>query len=214
MPVDMSAATMTQQPPKAPPARRGRPPGSTNKARTDTPPQPSQLEVRTVGLMGLGQLAQGGLMISKQYADAAAIGMHWQGIAVEVAKLSETQPAIAGVVDTIIQAGPYAALITAVMPLAMQLAVNHGLIPMSAGLTGVIPPDILKTQMESQMLQMQADAMRQQQQARMDAEAAKNDLEAFMASDRSRRQGEIRDGVENRGWDPALHGVNGERPSV
>lgn len=180
MPIDMSIANAPTPPPSAAPKRRGRPPGSTNKATT-TAPRISTLELRYQGVQGVGQLIQGGLMLTKNYADAAAVGMHWDGVAKEVANLAEAEPAVARVVDMIIQAGPYAGLIAAVMPLAMQLAANHGMIP-SGGMTGVVPPEVLKSQMEAQLLQQQAQAMRERQQALREAEAAKNDLQAFLAS--------------------------------
>jgi hypothetical protein len=40
--------------------------------------------------------------------------------------LAETNETFANLIKYITTAGPYAALVTAVMPLAMQLAINHG----------------------------------------------------------------------------------------
>lgn len=185
MAIDLSAL---KAPPSAAPVKRG--PGRPRKV-ADSTPKPSRFEERANGLMGLGQLLQGGLMLGKQYADAAAIGMHWQPVATEVARLAETLEPVAKTVDMLIQAGPYAALIQAVMPLAMQLAANHGYVP--ATMTGIVPPEVLRTQMEAQMLQTQADAYRAQQEAMRAAEAAKNDLEALIASQQA----------------PSPNGVNG-----
>lgn len=170
----------------------------------------STLELRYQGISGVGQLIQGGLMLTKNYADAAAVGMHWDGVAKEVATLAESEPAIARVVDLVIQAGPYAGLIAAVMPLAMQLAANHGLIP-SGGMTGVVPPEVLRSQMEAQILQQQAQALRERQEAMRAAEAAKNDLQEFIAAQEASERAQVADGVANGQWDPALHGVNGSR---
>lgn len=196
MPIDMSAV---HNPPTPPPAakRRGRPPGSTNKATTNATPRMSSLELRYQGVQGIGQLIQGGLMLTKNYADAAAVGMHWDGVAKEVATLAEAEPAVARVIDLVIQAGPYAGLIAAVMPLAMQIAANHGMIP--AGATGVVPPEVLQSQMEAQILRQQAEALRERQQAMRDAEAAKNDLRAFLASQ------------DDRQFDTAMAGGSGPR---
>lgn len=206
MPLDMSAAYAPPTPPPPATKRRGRPPGSTNKATANAAPKMSSLEMRYQGVQGIGQLIQGGLMLTKNYADAAAVGMHWDGVAKEVATLAEAEPAVARIVDLVIQAGPYAGLIAAVMPLAMQLAANHGMIP-SGGMSGVVPPEVLQSQMEARILQQQAEALRQRQEALREAEAAKNDLQAFLAA----QEAQVRDGVENRGWDPALHGVNNPR---
>lgn len=176
MPIDMSAVTT---PPKAPPQRRTNAP---RKNATDGAKAANTRELRYQGLQGIAQLAQGACLFAKQYADAAAIGMHADPIAREIAALADVQPAVARTVDLLIQAGPYAALIQAVMPLAMQLAANHRLIDAS-GIPGgnIVPPEVLTAQMEARMMQVQADALRERQAAMREAEAARNDLEKLLA---------------------------------
>lgn len=177
MPIDMTAAQTAVKPPPA--ARRGRPPGSANKTTASVAKTPV-LELRTNGLLGIAQLAQGALMFGKQYADAAAVGMHATPIAVELAKLAEVEPIIAKGVDLFIQAGPYAALIAAAIPLVAQLATNHGMLPANSGMAGVVPPEVLRNRMETQMLQMQAEAMRDQQDALKEAQQARADMERLV----------------------------------
>jgi hypothetical protein len=75
------------------------------------------------GVFGLGAFA---LMMVKQPADAMAVSLHGPKISHEIAVLAETNETFANLIKYITTAGPYAALVTAVMPLAMQLAINHG----------------------------------------------------------------------------------------
>lgn len=155
MPIDMSAA-------KAPPKRTR----SAAKQPTEIIVPKSIRDKRQEGLEGLGQLAQGGLLLGKQYADAAAIGMHWGPIASELATLADSNDAIAKPIDMLIQVGPYGALVQAVLPLALQLMANHKMIDAS-GMAGssVVPPEALEAQMKTQLMQIQMQAQREQAEA-------------------------------------------------
>jgi hypothetical protein len=115
---------------------------------------------------GLFQLAGFGCVVARQYADAGAINMHGAKIAHELAVLSEQSEPIAKGLDYIMEAGPYAGLIVAVMPLALQIMANHGLIKaeLVAG-GGVVPPQALESQVKAEMAKQASEALRAQEAA-------------------------------------------------
>lgn len=177
MPLDMSLAT-------APP-RKGT--SGTSGRKTATPktqPVPettSNLERRANGLAGLGQLVQAGCLMFGQYADAAAIGQHFNPIAVELAKIADSNEAVAKPIDFLIEVGPYGALVTAVLPMALQIAANHGWVDASRLMgQGVMPPAVLDAQMRTQVMQMQAEAVRAQNAALAAAQEAQKEFEAAL----------------------------------
>lgn len=176
MPIDMSAAA------KAPP-RKSTARSSTSKAAAT--PDPSIKDKREAGLNGLAQLAQGVCLLTRQYADAAAIGRHCPPISSELATLAGQYEVIAGPVDFLIQVGPFAGLIAALVPFGMQIAANHRWIDASAMGAGgsVVPPEVLEAQMKAQLARAQAEAMREQQEAIRDAQRAQAEYEAMMAEE-------------------------------
>ena len=111
--------------------------------------------------------------------DAIAITVHWPGIAKALDETAQANPALAAVLDRVIAVGPYGALLTAVMPLAAQLAVNHGL-PVEFGRRfGAVPTQL-----------MMARAMRDQgRQA------------AAAASDAAAEEAELRAIADEMGWE-------------
>jgi len=131
---------------------------------------------RAEAVTGLGQLAQVPLMVMRQYADVGAVSAHWPGVAAEVAKLAETQEQVAKLVDPLLQVGPYAGLITAVLPLVMQLACNHGVV--AAGSMGTVPPSTLAAQVEAQLAQQEAAALRLQLEAEREARKVREQIQA------------------------------------
>lgn len=115
---------------------------------------------------GIFQLAGFGCIILRQYADAGAINMHGANISREVAILADQNEGIARGLDYIMEAGPYAGLIVATMPLVLQLAANHGLIKaeLVAG-GGVVPPAALESQVKADMARQASEALKAQQEA-------------------------------------------------
>src|SRR5271155_3354255 len=120
--------------PAAPPPKGPKAPGQ---------PKPKSLasekiqDSREEGLQGIAQIVTAGLILTKNYPDAGAVDMHAPDIAHEVAVLANDNEKVGNIVDRITGLGPYAALLTAVMPLAIQLLVNHDRIqPTAAGLFG------------------------------------------------------------------------------
>lgn len=89
--------------------------------------RPTSITDYRPGLLGLAQL--GAMALSfKAPADAAAITYHAPPIAEALNDLAAERPEVAAVLDKILAAGPYGALIAAVLPLGLQLAHNHGLL--------------------------------------------------------------------------------------
>lgn len=140
---------------------------------------------RTDGVIALGSLAQAGLLMFGQLADAAAISMHLPNLAPEVARVAESADWLAKPLDLLIETGPYSALLLAALPFAMQIAANHGIIKAENAIGGnVVPKETLEAQMRARMLQQQADAMRAQRQAHEEAVRAQQEYEALV-NDRS-----------------------------
>lgn len=157
MPIDMSLAT-------PPPARGGK--------RTVTPAPSKRLtpaEKRKQALDGLGQVASFGLIAAKQYADAATIGAHFGDVADEVVKLADSNEKVAKAIDYLTEVGPYAGLITAALPMVMQLLCNHKLLDHEK-IPGASDPQLLEMEMQTQMRKQALEQMREARQARADAE--------------------------------------------
>lgn len=74
-------------------------------------------------------------------ADAAAIEQAAPGIASAVSDLANERPEVAAVLDRILKAGPYGALLAAVIPMTVQMLANHKVIP--AGVMGSKTPEDL-----------------------------------------------------------------------
>jgi hypothetical protein len=169
VPVDFSNA---KAPPKRP-ASSGGPAPSSRAKRSVSEPGKTVTEIRNEGLQGIGQVAQGLLLMAGQYADAGAIGTHFPPFATEIANLSDQYETVAKVVDSIIQIGPFTAILATGIPLAMQLLANHRIIDVSNALgSNVVDPQTLTAQMKAGVLRMQAEAMRDQQQAMNEAQKA------------------------------------------
>lgn len=174
MPIDMTQAVT------APPRKRQSGVRTTApKVQADTR---SPNEKRVEGLLGLGQVGQAACIMGRQYADAATLGMHFPPVATEIANLADQFEMVANVADFLIQIGPFTAIITASMPLILQLLANHKVLDASALMgQGVVPPEVLESQMKAQIAKMQADAMREQQMAMQEAREAQAEYERYMA---------------------------------
>jgi hypothetical protein len=135
--------------------------------RTPAAPKPaaktSRTEIRTEAIGGLGQIAQAILVATRQYADAGAVGMYFPNVAAEVAKLADHEEKIARLIDPLLQVGPYTGLLAAVLPFAMQIAVNHGRI--QPGVMGTVPADMLDAQMQTVVTKAAVEAKRAQKAA-------------------------------------------------
>lgn len=151
------------------------PPIGQRKTSTATrTPRKSVSEERKEAVEGLGQLAQVPLIATKQFADAATVGIHWPNVAKEISALADSQEAIARVIDPLIKIGPYTGLVTAVLPMLMQFAVNHGRV--AAGAMGTVPANSLAAQMEASLAQVELEAMTQQLEAEKAAQQMRDQI--------------------------------------
>jgi hypothetical protein len=74
--------------------------------------------------------------------DAAALTLHTPTLADAVHQTALSDERVAAILDRVLAAGPYGALLGALMPLALQIAANHKAIPPVAEL-GILTPDQL-----------------------------------------------------------------------
>jgi hypothetical protein len=121
-----------------PPKQGVRGPGRPKGAGTRKP-------TRTVtdyrpGINGIGQMVAFGLSFTSP-VDAAAVMGHTPNIAEALNTLAAVKPEVAAVLDKLMSAGPYGEILMAVVPLVVQILVNHQRIP--AGMLGSVPPDDL-----------------------------------------------------------------------
>lgn len=89
------------------------------------------------GIAGLIQIPAGILGMAGQFnedlaLDGAALAMHAPVLAEAINDLAQDQPAVAAALDRILAAGPYGALLGSLIPLALQIAANHKLLPDAA----------------------------------------------------------------------------------
>jgi hypothetical protein len=172
--------------------------GSNGKSAGSPPPrrntQPSAITAakgihaeRIDAVDGIFQLAGMGFVMAGQFADAGAIDMHGHGVSVEVAELAAKNESIAKVTDSLLQIGPYAGLVVAVMPMVMQLLVNHKVIPaekMPAS-SGIVQPSVLEAQVKTAMAQQALEAMRLQREAEEELKRQQAEFQAEMKSSNS-----------------------------
>jgi hypothetical protein len=155
--------TTAQAPPRS--AKTANRPMTTSRPAKARQPS-GALAAREEAVNGLFQVGTFGLIIAGQHADAGALGKYGPSIATEIAKLAEVNDGVAHVVDYLLEAGPYAGLITAVMPLALQVMVNHKMAKAEhlSG-AGVVPPETLAAQVKTDMARQQIEALQAQQAA-------------------------------------------------
>jgi len=150
---------------------------------TRTPPaisRPSSTKSDRIDAVdGIFQLAGMGCIMVGQLADAGALDMHGHDISVELAEIAEKNQTIGKGIDTLLQVGPYAGLVTALMPLVLQLLANHKVVPPEKlSSANVVMPDVLESQVKTALTKQALEALRQQQE--MEAELAQ--MQAEMAS--------------------------------
>lgn len=176
MPIDMSAAVA---PPRKATASRSAAKASPVTVKAETK---SQTEKRAEGINGLAQLGQAGLVFFGQWADAATIGEHAPNISKELAVLADSYDVLAKPIDFLIEVGPFAGLLAAVMPMTLQLLANHRKLNATVlAAQGVVPPELLEAQFKAQMMRKQAAMMKAQQEAMRQAQQAQEELQEFMA---------------------------------
>lgn len=168
MPIDTSL--MSSAPPR------------NSRARATASPRKTVSDARLEAVNGIFQLAGFGCVMTGNYADAAAIGMHSEPISGEIVKLGAQNEQIGRGIDYLNQVGPYAGLISAVMPLVLQLLANHGRLD-ATKVPGLSRPEVLEAKVKAQMAAQAAAEMRQAQQAQAEYDRAVASMqEAQMAA--------------------------------
>lgn len=180
MALDLSSA------PTAPPRK-----GTTARAvqSKSTPAQINsyvspKIAAREEAANGIFQLAGFGLIMTKNYADAGALGKHSPKVSHELALLSEKNEGVGKILDYMTEAGPYAGLITALMPLVLQIMVNHNMLKAeSLAGSGVVAPEALSAQVKADMARETAEALKAQR-------AAEAEVRMYAAENTSTPNGE------------------------
>jgi hypothetical protein len=113
-----------------------------------------------VGLMGLLQIPSFGLTMFGQrtqnaalQADGMAIAMHAPALAEALNETAKAQPAFGRALESLMKAGPYGAILTALVPLGMQLMANHKLMS-AAPEMGIYPLEQLVAQSDAEVAAM------------------------------------------------------------
>lgn len=165
-----------------PPASKPRPRGNTTRADSGKLAE-ERTSDRAEGIAGLGQLACIPLMLLGQHADVGAIQAHWPAVSTETAKIADNNPKLAAVIDKAIAIGPYAGLVTALMPFVLQILVNHNRLsmhPMLGGM-GVISPQAMEMRAQAEMMRQAAESMRAQQTAEQEVRELMQEAERNLA---------------------------------
>lgn len=136
----LAKARASRGPQKAPGrSRTAKPAGATKTAG-----KPSGVDYRP-GIIGLLQIPQFGLVMAGKYVspayalDAVTLQLHGPSIADALHQTAIEQPAVAAILDRVLAVGPYGALLGALIPVAAQIAANHGMIQPNPEM-GVLSP--------------------------------------------------------------------------
>jgi hypothetical protein len=160
------------------------PPPASKKATASTAnTMTRKARERAEGLAGIGQLLTAGLLFARQPADAIAVSKFWPPIAEEAARLADDNPKAGEFLDQLTAVGPYAGIIGAVMPLAMQILVNHDRIKVeSVSQLGVVSKATMQAEAELAIMKAEMAAMQEQMETQAERQKMMAEYEKF-ASD-------------------------------
>lgn len=171
MPLDLST-------PMTPPPRKPGTRATPTSSRAVEKAREARLSEREDGLNGIVSLASIPLVATGQLADLGAVTAHGPGICHEAAALAETNDKIGKAIDRVIAVGPFAGLISATIPLVLQILVNHGRLPASMfGQFGVVPPEMMQHRASIELQKQAAELARMEAEAQRDLLAAQAELE-------------------------------------
>jgi hypothetical protein len=175
MPLDLSTAAVA-------PPRSNR--SQTRATATAQKAATGKAKEREEALHGVIQLAGMGLIIAGQHADAGAVNMHGPGIAHEFAQLADKNEKVGRGIDYITEAGPYAGVIMAVMPLALQVLTNHGILKAEAlAGAGIMHPDAIAAQVKADLARQAQEAIKAQRMAERELHEMAKERAAAQNSD-------------------------------
>lgn len=168
--------TVTAPPPKAKAAPRPQAPkppaGMSAKAKE-----------RTEGLLGWMQLASLPLMFAGRHADVGALALHGPPLCAEVAKLGDDNAKIGEAIDRFTALGPYAGVLSAAIPLLVQIGINHGRVAAEAGAQfGAVSKATLEAQVRAKMAAGEAQAKMMVLAAEREAQEAERAYQDFRDS--------------------------------
>lgn len=133
--------------PKGP--RTARAPGRRSSSSSSGRRRPQTPDYAT-GVKGLVQLVAAPLFMAGQknvvaLADAATLVAYAEPLGAGAQAVAESDAKVAQLLDRILAVGPYAALLAPVMGLAVQLGVNHNVVPleMGRGLGAAAPEEVI-----------------------------------------------------------------------
>lgn len=160
------------------------PPPVKRAAKPKPPAEPSaKQKERETAVNGILQTASLACVMTGNVADSGALSMHGPKVAHELARVAEDNEPIGNALDYLNKVGPYTGLIVAMMPLVLQLAVNHGM--GNAGMLGnmgVVAPAVLESKVKADMMRMAAEQAREQREAEAQIAADLAELQAQMES--------------------------------
>lgn len=166
--------------------------GDEKKATGKTPPKQDVRpanevlrEKREENINGIGQLLSFGCIVTGQFADAGAVGMHWPNVAREGAVLAESNEYVARAADFLGQVGPFAAILAAAMPLALQVLANHNIIPADKMAGQIVKPEVLESQIKTQLALQAIEALKMQQAAEEELARAQREYQEFANGDKA-----------------------------
>lgn len=160
-------------------------PAKTPKRRNTTQAPPAvaihstKTRDRKMALDDLGRMASLFFVMKGQYADAGAIAQHGDNVTQEIALLGENNETVSKFLDYLTQTGPFFGILTAGMPLLLQLAANHNKIDASKlpPETGVVSPAVLEERVKADMELAQASMMAEIAKIRQQTANAQRELE-------------------------------------
>jgi hypothetical protein len=127
-----------------------KPPTAKPAGRSSAPKGPDYTEAIN-GMIQLpaGALALLGMRDPRFLADAGTLSLHGPIVAAALNDLARERPDVAAVLDRVLAAGPYGALIGAVFPLVLQMLANHGVV--KPGLFGTVTPETMVGAMQDRL---------------------------------------------------------------
>ncbi|MFG3244838.1 hypothetical protein [Streptomyces sp. NPDC048157] len=135
---ELKEAPAMDAPPPPPPAdsapqqpkRRGRPPGSTDKAPRKTAASARKASTPSLEKRLAGSLTTVGTMACLvSPADGMTIVQGVPALAASLAKLAEENASVRANLERMLTAGAWSGVIAAVVPIAVGIAANHNLLP-------------------------------------------------------------------------------------
>lgn len=162
------------------PAPKPTAPASRTPRKPVTNPAPirsARADVRKEALDGIGKLASLLAVMKGWYADAGAIAQHGPGFTRGIADMAESNDTLASWLDYLTQSGPYMEIMAAGLPLALQLAANHGRLDPSKlpPDSGIVEPRILEERVKAEMALASARVLAEIRSIQAQAEQAQTE---------------------------------------